>query len=667
MSNDPGGGGGGGYGSLGVEFHTIENIKWQIDREQPATAETIGWEWTRFGLVYLPLTALRVRSAAESLADWQSPAARDAYLAKSDTAAQHIDDVAENALNIGRALRELSDVMRDGQERMQELFDEYVATMFAWDRAYEQDLERARVGILYQTATTEVERNSLVGQVNRDGMLSTNRKLFKAAWDAEARQVRDEIANTYSPALSTLASARLPQIPAFDFHVHPAGIGQDVPALAGPGTPAPPASPAGTGTPVTAPVAPPAVPAGAAAAVAPPGASVGLGTPVPGAAPGTGLEGGLAAGPGLVAPPVLAGVTAPVGGAAPAGAVIRAPGAVPAAPSLPASARQQAGGAGPARSGVVATGARGGPVAGAIPRGVDTATAPPGASTPTLADSGPPAGPGVPAGAADPHGAPGAGAGPPPGTGALMPPGTGMTVPPGAAAPPASPGGPGQQDPGQAAVPPGGAQALRAVPDAFLPPTTGIAPPVLGWPRQRSERPGGATEAPRPPHRGGPAAAGGTPPILVNRRRGGPRLTHTQQREAERLARLARLRRIRELTASAIAKDLPGGTAPVLDAQVARADAATARATEVPMALRGTAATGAPPQHGTLPDPAEQATRRVVPEHSVRTAGQPAAGPAADPRTAWEVESPGGPVMAGEQPSRGPDPAPPALGAGQAR
>lgn len=179
------------------------------------------------------------------------------------------------------------------------------------------------------------------------------------------------------------------------------------------------------------------------------------------------------------------------------------------------------------------------------------------------------------------------------------------------------------------------------VPEAFLPPT-GLGPPVLGDPQQQRQRarPGGPVEAPRSTRSrpGGRSVGDGTPPILANSRLTGPRPTHTERRANERLAHQERMRRFREVVTSVFAKDLPEGTTPVLEGRpTAAGGSATERMVEVPPALRAIQlAIERNRLRRAAQPPADQATRRLVTE-----------GPTTPDD--WEVETPGGPVVAGEQ------------------
>jgi hypothetical protein len=90
-------------------------------------------------------------------------------------------------------------------------------------------------------------------------------------------------------------------------------------------------------------------------------------------------------------------------------------------------------------------------------------------------------------------------------------------------------------------------------------------------------------------------------------------------------------------------------------------DPSATRITEVPAALRAhQPVPSAIDRHLRPEPPADRTTRRVVPE---RPAPAPAEQPAAaTDQEAWEVETPGGPVVASEQPKRRRGDPPPTLG-----
>ena len=122
--------GGAGAGSAGFIAETIEAINLQIQGEQPGTAEALAGEWATLAET-LEGIASDLRTADEVLVDWQSPAAEAAYRDRFDQLVTHLDDMAAAASTLSSGLSELAEVMRAGQARMQELYDDYVATMAA--------------------------------------------------------------------------------------------------------------------------------------------------------------------------------------------------------------------------------------------------------------------------------------------------------------------------------------------------------------------------------------------------------------------------------------------------------------------------------------------------------------------------------------------------------
>jgi hypothetical protein len=667
-----------------VYYDDIDNIYWQINSEQPGTTSAIAGEWLSFGLK-LAIVSGDIKDVTEALSDWESPEAKEAYRSRADESTEYLDEAAETAWTIGLRLVDLSEVMTEGQERMQELYDEYRADMEVFDgkEEYEQgdmlDAIRAETGVAYVA----------------DG---TYRGMYKAHWSVRAKELSHDIASTYNEPNTSLYYAAFPGMVPLDYIFHPGGMGMPFTLPGGPGAPAPPPA-------APAPVAPPAPPPAAPAPVAPPQLLTAPPAPPPGTtapaqappappqvqtappAPPPGTTAPTQAPPAPPpafspgpAPAVIApsGLFAPPPGT-PGGSVISPPGAAklsgPAGSPLPPGAQTLgieslppgvlgAESAAPPPPGAVdpngppgaTIGDPGSPGAGVglppgmggmgMPPGMGMGTPPPPANAAKKGSKGstpPGTGTSVP-GAPDPTAAARSGLQTPPGTGMGMPPG-GM-MPPGAGAGAPPPGSPAARS-GRATTPPAGGIAAPGtnVPEAFLPPT-GFGPPVLGDPQRQRARPGGPAEAPLAfrSMRGGPSIGGGTPPILANRHQTGPRQTHTERRAAERVAHRERMKRFREMLTSVFAKDLPDGTAPVLEGRPAGADgSAGARVVEIPPALRALQRAIERNRQRRPGQPADRATRRPVTEQ------QTAPATSAQPGTAWEVENPGGPVVAGDQ------------------
>lgn len=202
--------GGAGAGSAGFIAETIEAINLQIQGEQPGTAEALAGEWATLAET-LEGIASDLRTADEVLVDWQSPAAEAAYRDRFDQLVTHLDDMAAAASTLSSGLSELAEVMRAGQARMQELYDDYVATMAAWDLGVNGPTDTHK-------SSVTVEAESRVGLSAGAG---TNRQLFVNRWHVEARAEAEEIANTYSGAISTLSSVTFPEIEAINAIMHP--------------------------------------------------------------------------------------------------------------------------------------------------------------------------------------------------------------------------------------------------------------------------------------------------------------------------------------------------------------------------------------------------------------------------------------------------------------
>jgi hypothetical protein len=152
---------------------------------------------------------------------------------------------------------------------------------------------------------------------------------------------------------------------------------------------------------------------------------------------------------------------------------------------------------------------------------------------------------------------------------------------------------------------------------------------VLGKQKGRRTRPGSATEAPTSAQAGPPPNA--TSPVVSNPRRGaGPNRTYREQRAKQRSDGQA---------TPEIATGVPTGTAPVL---VGRFAPTPPPAEEAPITLRGRAGTPVAPDQHTRPE-----------VHADRTTRAPRpADPVPDEKSAWEVETHGGPVVASDTPKK---------------
>lgn len=647
-------------------FFDIENIYWQIMGEQPATAEALAEQWRTFG-DKLAIASNAMRDIKLALTDWETPEAKAAYETRSDDANSYLAGAALTAWSVGNHLEVLGMVMRDGQEDMQELWDEYRAAIGRFDAAS----AREQYGMVF-----DIERETGVEYL-ADG---TDRGRFKAHYDQRAIDLSDEISQTYVEAASSLESEHFPYQLPLDYVYHPGGMGLPFMLPGGPGAPAPPAPPPGAAPPPAPPPAPPnqmvltpvqppqnaydpaEEPPGApnpGDLPAPPPGTLPPGVLPPGALPPPGAPGpGGGVGQPPVAPPIappgfLPGAGNQPGTATAPGSVVLPPGAPGIDPDLAAGVINPPGVA--ASSPMIPPGTLMPPgMPGMRPPASPAGMAPPG--TPGNArqrNNRSPAAPGTGGGVA----VPGADAAAtlPPAPGMALPPGTGMMppgMPPGRAMPPGSPTGARQDR--QNAAPPGAPAPTAGVDDAFLPPPAGFSPPVLGDPQRQRQRtpPGGATEAPRPPGPGLPAGyGGGVPPVLANRHHTGPRPTYRERREEIRRARKERLRRFSELVRSALAKDLPEGTASVLEGRLGAPEAEPVRTPELSDLLRGRKQT-APDPHVRPEPPADQATRRPVTEPTAAPAPDSEAPTPVDEREAWEVETPGGPVVAGRKTGR---------------
>lgn len=662
---------------------TIEDIYLQIMGEQPETAAAIGAEWAQAAEL-LRGTAKGIQAAADSLADWRSPEARNAYLERNDQVVSEINRVADNTDLVASALDNLSKVMAEGQRQIQELMEEYRQAVAAARAAVES---RDYLGLLSDDSLAQYQAQA--------------EAVVRAEYSRRAQMLAAVLGAQYAPSTALMNAATF-EVQALNAVAHPGAFGQEPPPLPQigdtQGPPGPPqldttiqqtivtvvdppqtelheikgflveeqpnsdpppqfqGDPQVTNSPVTdppgydggqPPVAEPAPPPPPQFDGQPPDAAPPPATdptpppavdPTPPPALGDGVTAPPAADSGAVAPPV-AGVIRPPGlglvGPALAGGRLGAPPGVGAGLNggLP-------GGGGLAGSRPPAFGVLG-------PR-------PPGGLLPPGAQGLPPGMSAMPPGGLHPGGPPNQQRRqpdrPPPGTLGL--PGGGVPGVPGAAPP--APGSPAAAERRTDPHRPTGVTSSPQIDQAFTPPLAGVNPPVLGDPQRRRERLG--RDLPPALMRllnGGKAPEVGTPPILANRH-ANRRLTYTEQREAAQRALRERARELARRSAapaSVFAADLAENAPPVLEARPT-GDQPVGPVTEVPDALRTRPVAPAPDPHLAPVPPADLAARRL--------GGDPADVAAPDVAV-WEVETPGGPVVAAERPPRR-ETEPPALG-----
>ncbi|RKT83908.1 hypothetical protein SAMN05421805_112117 [Saccharopolyspora antimicrobica] len=636
---------------------TIDGINTQIMGEQPETADFRGDEFANLATM-LSNTQTQLREQTESLkAEWESPAAKDAFLSKVGETLAYLEVWESAASSTASALHGLAGAMREAQEEMRALWKEY-----------------------------NQNKGDVSGEFNIKGdpipgSKARNMAKYEDEYDQKARELASRTADAYAPYIMKLAQGRALKVSPLNAVQHPGALGQPVPKLpGGPGAPggAPPA-PGGPGAPVGLRAL------GGPEGMAPPPAD---GPGAPGVPPPVGAPGapGRPSPPGGTPPGVPRGTTPPAPGRTPEAPVGNAPpgqappparapevpvGSAPPQAPAPGSPPPLAGGEGLAPPAVAPPAVPGtAPAPGSAPP-LGTAPTPGSAPTPGTAPPlgspapgvhGAPPAPGTTPGVTAPSGglpgtignpgAPGMGmphgaTPPPPGSMPQQPKQQGKILGqrpgiPGAATPSdpeagtIRPPAPTQGAPGTPSSQHGGRSPKNTsrpeVPEAFIPPPN-ATPSVLGG-EQRRTRPGSSAESPSK-HSGSPDVP---PPILSNPHRTGPAMTFTERR-AQR--KRDRDKKGKQQPTSEFAVDLPLSTAPVLEGRTApQVDVQAELGAQIPSALRATT-TALPdtPSVRATPEPAEiAADRRTRRTHHDD-----------QPQTTWEVETPGGPLLNGEQ------------------
>ena len=224
----------------GYFAETIEVIQKQIQGEQPATAEGIGEEWRKFAAL-LDDTVTKLQEVKGDLDSWESENAFKAYEKRSDLLVSRLEEGVRAGEGHRRcAYRPRSKMMSEGQKDMQDLYDDYVEAMAAWDAAYERDNENLKYDSMYmqlqESETLAVEREYMGGQTANYAW-QRMRSVFKEWWDKEARTLAREIADKYVPALGRLSNAKLPWLLPLEAVAHPSALGMQRPNFGNPRTP----------------------------------------------------------------------------------------------------------------------------------------------------------------------------------------------------------------------------------------------------------------------------------------------------------------------------------------------------------------------------------------------------------------------------------------------
>ncbi|MEU3274457.1 hypothetical protein ABZ639_26745 [Saccharomonospora sp. NPDC006951] len=592
-----------------AESLTIETVKDRIMGEQPGTTSDRATQWFNIeAMLFFVQNELFNQTDALD-AEWESPAAKEAYLMKVGGTLAHIEMWREAAEANQAGLSSLASAMTTAQTEMKDLW-----------RRYQEAVSNAE------------ERDPFADDPTRDYKAppfegtGAEYGVARARWkyDKEARQLASATADSYADAISKLETARANRMTPMNAILHPEAAGIELPPMPPSGGPGAPGAPTGFGG------SPPAAPGGAP----PPPGFTGAPPPPPPAAGGPRPPAGAPRAPGAPAP---SGPTA----------TPRMPPATPAAgpPGAPSAGPAGAPGAVPP----VAPGA-----GGLRQPGAPTAQAPGAAPTPGRGLGTPPA-----TGAGSPGGAPSA----PPGAGGLPgktpPPGSGM---PGKVMPPPAGGAP--QKPKQGKV-------LGDRNNTPAPPGTGqrgAPPPAAGAPPARHNNTPGSTgrletqDAFRPPpppassvldtnngskKRAKAQAAAeaaerdlppppGAAPSLLSGARVEPKSKSTAKKQRKRPGTES------AAVPAEFLKGVDTGTAPVFEGRLASEKEQNNRQPlgDVPAALRGPAAASLDEHQRHSAPQADRTTRSVQQSTAQGT-------PQTERHTAdsWEVDTPGGPVV----------------------
>lgn len=570
----------------------IEFINAQILGEQPATAEYRAQQWARIGELLLSVQT-QLRDQTKELAEtWESPRAKEIFLTKVGETLAQLDVWHDAATTNSSALRVLAQVQNEVQDEMRALYDEYEkAIKHSATPAELANLRGVAGSVPNGTSARDVEESGPPSSQGSDRMRAEMRETMRSAednkanYDRYARELAHRLAKRYDPVIQKLGAGRAQKMIPLNAVNHPEAYGLPV-DLKGPGSPpgGPGGPPGGPGDAPNAPPTPPPLDKLPFDKDKPP-----LDKPpfdkdkLPDA-----LDKSKLPNPGDA--PTLPPPVPPLPPPAP-----NAPNPL-GNPNLPPNARNALNNA---------LKQLGLPTNGSPNLQVGAQSLNMSATSQFSATASPTPSANFPPGTITPP--PGGIPGQPKQQGKVLGQRPGTSPPPGA--PGRTPGSAGKRNPG----------AATDIPEAFRPPPPSSAPVLDN--KKRKRKPGSAKEA--PPAQGGTPNA--TPPVLSNPHRGsGPAKTYSEQR--------AQRRKERQQPTPEIATGAPTGTAPVLVGRFAPAP----ETSEAPITLRGR------DQAPAARDP--HARPEVHADRTARALRQ--AEPAAAEQSTWEVENPGGPVVA---------------------
>ncbi|MEU3273993.1 hypothetical protein ABZ639_24410 [Saccharomonospora sp. NPDC006951] len=614
----------------------IDQINDQIMGEQPGTTSDRATQWWNVEAMLFFVQNELFNQTSSLEAEWESPAAKEAYLMKVGETLAHIEMWREAAEANHLGLSLLAGAMRTAQTDMKDLWKRYKEAMW---QATDDYLNAPPAGSPYATsgplAGLKGDARTAVRQSVLDRYDLPFMKEQREKYNEEARQLISDTANSYSDAISKLESARANRMAPMNAILHPEATGMPLPPMPPGGGPTPPG---GGPTSFSGPT--PAPPGGTPAAPAFNGA------PPPPMFGGAQPPGGAPRAPGARPPaaPTLAPRTPPPTPVVnPPNAPTRGPAAAP--PGAPAVAPPVAPGASGLRqlgAAPLAPGFGAGPTPGGKGLGVPPTL---GASSPGGSPPVPPGG-GLPGGAPPPKGAMPGKVMPPPAGGVpqkpkqqgkvlgnkdRVPPVPGMGQP-GSVPPPPASAPPGRQN-NKPGVPMAGLPPMLESQDVFRPPPPPSAP-VLDTNRNTKKRAKAQAAAAAAERDRLPSIPGAIPPVLS-----GARVEPKSKAAAKK-------QRKRPATEGAVPAEfmagIDTGTAPVFEGRLAEPQVLNGQEPlgDVPIALRGpAAATLAEHQRHGVPQ-ADRTTRSVLRSNTGGASQQEQRTP-----DSWDVDTPGGPVV----------------------
>lgn len=199
-------------GNWDFSGNDISSIYLMIKGEQPGTAEERAQQWNNVSVMLQGVSDQLRDQTVGLIRDWESPSAKKVFLSKVGMTLAYVDVWQQAAIENSTGLYGLAQVMREGQAEMENLYNEYaIMHAFYKDQAENPD------NINYVSGTTLFHEKDV----------QKNQKEY----DAKARKLADKIASNYAPYLQQLESGRAKMVEKLNAVAHPEALGDRIPNM----------------------------------------------------------------------------------------------------------------------------------------------------------------------------------------------------------------------------------------------------------------------------------------------------------------------------------------------------------------------------------------------------------------------------------------------------